>query len=105
MLALGLTADKTPIMSCSLGAVLEQHGQAGEEGIPVVFAEVNPNMDAPGKTIHPCGCGTILPTSSKSPLLQKQRPLCCLSHPWPPQSHGGQPWAASPPRTEPETRP
>lgn len=47
--------DPPPSISHSSGALSEQHGWEGEEGIPVAFAAVTTGVDAPpGKTAHPC---------------------------------------------------
>lgn len=75
-----------------------------EENIPVAFAAVTAGRDTPqGKTPH-----SIQPPTScllfKSPLLRKQRPFCCSSWLWPPQTTGAA-MGSVPTREEPETRP
>lgn len=57
---------------------------------------------SPGKTTHPCWLRHHRHPARwfKSPLTKKQRLLCRLSWPRPPQSHGGQPQAASRPGRE-----
>lgn len=77
-LSLELTAGKTPSMSCSLGAVLEQHGQAGKEGIPVAFAAVTTSMDAPGKTTHPSWLRHRPAHQLKKPLVEETEAFLLL---------------------------